>query len=242
MPVRGNSVMFEPERGAAHPHWRAGRRPSDRSRKAWSAPRSWSRRPRPWRRFASTAARTWCRAALLEDRAQAARAGLALQRLAAIACSASSRNSSSAPSISNSLLILLDQRVLRLGQDLDQRVLVELIERRDHRQAADQFRDQAELDQIFGLHVVEHVAAVRPRVDVAHLGGEADAALLGAVQDDLLEAGERAAADEQDVGACRPAGIPASDACGRPAAARRPSCLRSASAAPAARPRPRRRG
>jgi hypothetical protein len=46
---------------------------------------------------------------------------------------------------------LLDQRVLGLDQDLDQRFLVQLAQRGDHRQTADQFRDQAELDQIFRL-------------------------------------------------------------------------------------------
>src|SRR5579863_9877583 len=46
---------------------------------------------------------------------------------------------------------------------------------------------------------MEEIAAVWTRVHGAHLGGEADAALLRAVQDDLLEAGERAAADEENV-------------------------------------------
>jgi hypothetical protein len=41
---------------------------------------------------------------------------------------------------------------------------------------------------------------VRPRVLVPHLGHEADAALVRAVHDDLLEAREGTAADEQDVG------------------------------------------
>ena len=55
-------------------------------------------------------------------------------------------------------LILLDQRVLRLGQDLDQRRLVEVFQRRQNRQAADEFRDQAEFQQIFGLDLAEDVA------------------------------------------------------------------------------------
>ncbi len=90
--------------------------------------------------------------------------------------------------------ILLGQRVLRILEDRDQRGLVEFLERRHHRQAADELGDQPVLDQVLGLHVVEQVGAVRPRVDAAHLGGEADAALLGAVQDHLVEAGERATA------------------------------------------------
>src|SRR5438034_1637907 len=95
--------------------------------------------------------------------------------------------------------VLLGEGVLGLGEDRDQGLFVELIERRYHRQAPDELRDQAVLDQVLGLDVVEQVAAVRAVIDVAHLGGEADTALLGAVQDDLLQSREGAAADEQDV-------------------------------------------
>src|SRR5579872_774741 len=95
--------------------------------------------------------------------------------------------------------ILLGEGVLGLGEDRDQRPLIELIERRDDRQAADELGDQAVLDQILGLDVVEQIAPVRPRVDPAHLGGEADAAALGAIEDDLLESRERSTADEEDV-------------------------------------------
>jgi hypothetical protein len=52
-------------------------------------------------------------------------------------------------------LILLDQGVLRLGQDLDQGRLVEILERREHRQTADEFRNQAELHQIFRLDIAQ---------------------------------------------------------------------------------------
>ena len=47
-------------------------------------------------------------------------------------------------------LVLLDQRVLRLGQDLHERDLVEVLERRHDRQPADEFRDQAELQRSSG--------------------------------------------------------------------------------------------
>src|SRR4029077_7805103 len=95
--------------------------------------------------------------------------------------------------------VLLGEGVLRLGENRDQRPLIELIERRDDRKPADELRDQAVLDEILGLDVVEEVTAVRAGVDVAHLGGEADAAALRAIEDDLLEPRERAAADEEDV-------------------------------------------
>src|ERR1700754_3138470 len=48
-------------------------------------------------------------------------------------------------------LILLDERVLRLGQDLDQRILIEVFQRRQDWQTADEFRDEAELDEILRL-------------------------------------------------------------------------------------------
>jgi hypothetical protein len=46
--------------------------------------------------------------------------------------------------------VLLDQSVLGLGQDLDQGLLVEILQRGDHRQAADELRDQAEAEHVFG--------------------------------------------------------------------------------------------
>ena len=97
------------------------------------------------------------------------------------------------------LLILLDEGVLRLLQDLDQRLGVEILERRDHRQAADEFGDQAELQQILGLALAEHLAGAA-LVGRGDMGAEADRLALQAVADDLLEAGKGAAADEQDVG------------------------------------------
>ena len=54
---------------------------------------------------------------------------------------------------------MLDQRVLRLGEDALQRVLVEILERRDDRQAADEFGDQAEFEQVLRLDVAEDFAA-----------------------------------------------------------------------------------
>jgi hypothetical protein len=101
--------------------------------------------------------------------------------------------------MSKELAVLLRQRVARLRQDLHERRFVELVERRDDRQAPDEFRDQAELDQVLGLDVVEQVVAMHARVRLAHVRDETDAALLRAVHDDLFEPAKRTAADEQDV-------------------------------------------
>ncbi len=60
------------------------------------------------------------------------------------------------------LLELLGDGVLRLGEDLHQRRLVQFLERRDHRQAADELGDQAELDQVLGLDVGAAACRCRP--------------------------------------------------------------------------------
>ena len=95
-------------------------------------------------------------------------------------------------------LVLLDERVLRLGQDLNERAFVEIFERGDHRQTADEFGDEAELQQILRLDVAQDFAGA-PLVGSGDLGREADRGALAAPRDDLLEARKRAAADEQDV-------------------------------------------
>src|SRR6266403_627989 len=136
---------------------------------------------------------------VLQDRAQAPGARLSLHRLS---CHGAQRV---LPEVEfdafhvEQFPILLGERVLRLQQDRDQRVLVQLFERRHHRQAADELGNQTVLDEIFGLGIVEYVVAVRPRILFPNLGHEADPALVGPVHDDLFEAGKRTAANEQDV-------------------------------------------
>src|SRR5262249_22557267 len=128
-----------------------------------------------------------------EDRPQAARAGLALDRLARDRAERLVGEGQLDVLHLEQALILLDQRVLRIGQNLLQRGLVEILERRDHRQAADEFGDQAVLQQVLGLDVTEDLAgaAVFRR---EHLRTEADRGRTAAGRDDLLEAGEGAAA------------------------------------------------
>src|SRR6202051_1026839 len=93
-----------------------------------------------------------------ENGARAARAGLAFDRLA---------GNRTKPFVGEGQLdvlhleqplILLHQRVLRIGQELLQRSLVEILQRRDHGQAADELRNQAVLQQILGLDVAEDLA------------------------------------------------------------------------------------
>jgi hypothetical protein len=115
-----------------------------------------------------------------------------------MACSASSVNSSFTFSKSNSPLGTGDQRVLGPSEDLDQGVLGKLVQRRENRQTADELGDEAELDQVLGLALLEELAqvALAPGDDV---GGEAHGLLRGAPLHDRLQPHEGAAADEQDV-------------------------------------------
>ena len=114
-------------------------------------------------------------------------------------CSASSVNSSRTSSISNSRWYCLTSAFFGLVRMSTSAVLVEIVERRDDRQAADEFRDQPEFQQILRLEVLQDLAGLA-LVGPAHLGAEADRGALPALRDDLFEPGERAAADEQDVG------------------------------------------
>ena len=76
-------------------------------------------------------------------------------------------------------LILLQQSVARLGQDFNQRVLVQVAQRGDHRQPADEFRDQAELQQVLRFDLAQDLAHLA-FVGVAHVGAEADRRALPA--------------------------------------------------------------
>src|SRR5664280_1211810 len=58
--------------------------------------------------------------------------------------------------------VLADQGVLRLGQDADQRLPIQLVHTRDHRQPADELWDHAVLEQVLRHHVGDVFADVMP--------------------------------------------------------------------------------
>src|SRR5262249_43040863 len=131
-----------------------------------------------------------------EDRTQPSRAGLALDRLAGDRAKRLVGEGQLDILDLEQPLILLHQRVLRIGQDVLQRGLVQILQRRDHRQAADELRNQAELEQILRLDVTEDLAG--PAIfGSEHLGTKADRGRTSAPRNDFLEAREGAAADEQ---------------------------------------------
>src|SRR5262249_37962563 len=95
-------------------------------------------------------------------------------------------------------LVLARERVLRLPQNLRQRVDRELVARDDDRQAPHELGDHAVFDEILGARLrAQRVLVV---VGGADGGAEAEAALPDATADDVLDPVERAGADEEDVG------------------------------------------
>src|SRR5436190_940474 len=136
---------------------------------------------------------------VFDDHPQPARADLARQRQLRDRLERVVRELQLHVLVLEQLLVLPRDRVPRLREDLDQRGLVELVQRADDRQAADELGDEAVLDEIFRLDLLEQGADFAG-VDRLHIGAEAERLLARAPLDLLLEADEGAAADEQDVG------------------------------------------
>src|SRR4029077_17145738 len=97
------------------------------------------------------------------------------------------------------LLVLLDQRVLRLGKDANDVLLVKVMQGHDDRQPADELRDEPVLQEVLRLHQLEGLG-YRLSLDLRVRSSKADRAAANALLDNLLQAVERAAADEKDVG------------------------------------------
>src|SRR5436190_21936942 len=134
----------------------------------------------------------------LDDRAQSSRAGLALERLVRDLPERVLREDELDVVVAEEALVLLDERVLGLCEDLYEILALELMHRRDDRQAADELGDQAVREQVLGHHFGEQLGGLR-RVLRANVGAEADGVLADPLGDDLVEVGEGTAADEQDV-------------------------------------------
>ena len=97
-----------------------------------------------------------------DDRAQAARAGLALEGLAR---DRRQRRRAHLPArrrpCRTAFWYCLTSAFFGSVTDLHHRVPGQLAQRGDHRQAADQLGDQAEPDQILGLDLAEHPVMLR---------------------------------------------------------------------------------
>ncbi len=90
-----------------------------------------------------------------EDHAQAACAYLAIQRFDCNSFGGIRRKFQLNAFVLKQPLILLENRITRLGEDLDQRGFVELIEQSQNRQTADEFGYKAELDQVLWLRLAQ---------------------------------------------------------------------------------------
>src|SRR3954469_5661179 len=135
----------------------------------------------------------------LDDRAEAARAGLALERAVGDLPHRVIGEDELYPVVAEEALVLLDERVLGLLENLDEVFTPQLVHRGDDREPADELRDQAEVEEVFRHHLGEQLRGfdVVLRADV---GAEPEGVLADTPRDDLVDPGERAAADEEDVG------------------------------------------
>ena len=94
-------------------------------------------------------------------------------------------------------MILLDQSVLWLGENLDERGFVEFMQDADHRQATDEFRNQPKANQILRLHVGQ-----RLRLTLGtcfDLGMEPERLVAQSSFDNFFQSYKRPPADEQNV-------------------------------------------
>src|SRR5262249_20944336 len=84
-------------------------------------------------------------------------------------------------------------------QDAYQRRLVQLLQGGNHRQAADEFGDESEFEQVLGLYVFEQLPHP-PLVLATDIGTESHSLDPDPAPDEILEPDEGPATDEQDVG------------------------------------------
>ena len=71
------------------------------------------------------------------------------------------------------LLVLLHERVLRLDEDLHQRVIIEIVQRGEDRQPADELGDKPEAQQVLRLDLAQDLAGLA-LVRRTHIGTETD--------------------------------------------------------------------
>src|SRR6478672_7719343 len=134
----------------------------------------------------------------LDDGAQPARAGLALERAVGDLPHRVVGEYELDPVVAEEPLVLLDERILGLLEDLHEVLAPQLVHGRDDRQASDELRDQPKVEEVLRHHVGEQLR----RLDVvlrADVCPEAEGVLADPLGDDLVQPRERAAADEEDV-------------------------------------------
>lgn len=135
---------------------------------------------------------------LLDDRAEAAGAGIALDRLAGDGVDGRVFDDELYAVHGQQFLVLLDEGILRFGQDFDEGLFLQRVKGDDDGETADEFRDEAEFQEVFRLDLLEELVHVFIFCFL-DIGTEAHDAFGEAAVDDFIEAGESAAADEEDI-------------------------------------------
>ena len=90
---------------------------------------------------------------------------------------------------------MLDESVLRLGEDFHQRGFVQVFQGRDDRQATDKFWNKTEFQQVFGFNPLQDFACVAVFLD-DYVGAEADRRSLPTLGNNFIQARESPTAYE----------------------------------------------
>src|SRR5206468_8442684 len=96
-------------------------------------------------------------------------------------------------------LVLLDERVLRTSENVDQRFLVQVVQSGHNRNAADELRNHAELDQVFGFELLQQSRAGILGFDFDIAVEAHGAANRQSALNHLVHANECSSAYEEDV-------------------------------------------
>ena len=91
---------------------------------------------------------------------------------------------------------MFHQGIFRLSQDVNERFFIQLGQRGNHRQTADQLGDQTEFNQIFRLDNFKQLSNVSIFVFAVHRSAKADTALFRTLADNLFQTGKGATADK----------------------------------------------
>ena len=94
--------------------------------------------------------------------------------------------------------VLLDDGVLRFGQDATEGFFVKFIECDGNGKSSDKFRHESELYEVIGFALLEQFAETL-RFLFADGSAESHATPLGALGNDVFQTLERSTADEEDV-------------------------------------------
>ena len=94
--------------------------------------------------------------------------------------------------------VLLDDGVLRFGQDATEGFFIKFIECDGDGKSSHKFRHEAELHEVIGFALIEEFTEALLFL-IVDCSTESHAATLGALRNDVFQTLERSTADEEDV-------------------------------------------